>query len=363
MENALVIISASANNEYHLKVASDNQWPQFVINRGFSSEEFQVWADKNNFFKGQDFERIEYYTSRIPNELRMVLEARNALPSNATLDEVLLKYTATRAQIFRAQQELFDMNHLTTEVLKQRAIRAVTMMLLGLDVSKEDYKMNSQLMFEEERILYPITPLVKGLLESYWSLHQEEDLDVTFRTIFSSLEWTNDAKGRTLEKYIIRQIEKTKHFNVKTKKITASNTWLQNQQFTFQNLTAIHFEGNKRPPGSVVWTKSILFVPDSSNYPDVDLLLWDPANKLLVPVQITSLNPLSDHTNEFFTMRRSGNAAEEWKYKSKQTITVQFLWIGTNDGVQFNKDFDQYVSVLSDLDQTQFPLLQHLKLN
>lgn len=159
------VISASANNEYHLKVASDNEWPQFVINHGFSSEEFQVWEDKNNFFKGQDLERIEYYTSRIPNELRMVLESRDAVPTNATLDEVLLKYTVTHAQVFRAQQELFDMNHLTTEIMKKRGIHAVTLMLLGLDVSKEDYKMNQQLMFEEEKKLYPITPLVKDLLE------------------------------------------------------------------------------------------------------------------------------------------------------------------------------------------------------
>jgi hypothetical protein len=190
-------------------------------------------------------------------------------------------------------------------------------------------------------------------------------LAVTFRTIFSSTEWTNEAKGRTLVKYIIRQIEKTKHFNVKTKKITAPNTWLQNQQFTFQNLIVFHFESNKQPPGSVDWSRSIIFVPDSCNYPDVDLLLWDPAMKLLVPVQITILDPLSEHTNNFFTMRSSstGNAAEVWKHKSKLNITINFLWIGTNDSVEFNKDFDQYVSVLLDLDQTQFPLLQHLKLN
>jgi len=108
-------------------------------------------------------------------------------------------------------------------------------------------------------------------------LDLQDELAVTFRTIFSSTEWTNDTKGKTLEKYTIRQIEKTKHFNVKTKKITAPNTWLQNQQFTFHNLTVFHFEGNKKPPGSVDWSKSIIFVPDSCNYPDVDLLLWDPA--------------------------------------------------------------------------------------
>jgi hypothetical protein len=362
-KRALVVISASANNEYYLKVASDNHWPQFVMNHGFSTEEFQEWVKINNFFIGQDLERVEYYTSRIPYELRMVLEARNNLP-NATLDDVLSSYIATRSQVFRAQQEVFEVNHLKTDTLKKNAIRAVTMMLLGLNVSKEAYKMNNQLMFEEKNILYPVTPLIRDLLESYWGLSLEEDLSVTFRTIFSSPEWKNDTKGRILEKYIIHQIDKDKHFNVQAKQLTASNVWLSNQSFTFQNFITIHFEGNKRPPGSVDWTKSILFVPDSPNYPDVDMLLWDPTKKLLMPVQITILNPLSSHTNEFFAMRNSGNAAEAWKLKSKQAInTIKFLWIGNNDNVSFNKNFEQYVSLLTDLDKTQFPLLQHFKLN
>ena len=38
----LTVISASANNEYHLKVAAKGEWPQFIMNEGYSDEEWEV---------------------------------------------------------------------------------------------------------------------------------------------------------------------------------------------------------------------------------------------------------------------------------------------------------------------------------
>jgi hypothetical protein len=149
-----------------------------VVNRGFSTEEFTVWVTQNNFYVNQDLERLEYWTSRIPIELRVVLNIKNTLSSTATLDEVLEQYRASRAEIFRAQQELFEKDHLTTPDLRKRAMRAVTLMLLGVDVSEHDYKMNKLLMFEESRVIYPTTPIVRKMLESYWKMDQEADFGV-----------------------------------------------------------------------------------------------------------------------------------------------------------------------------------------
>ena len=62
----LVVISASANNKYFLKVASDNKWPQFIMDNGFNEEEFNAWAKQENFFPGVNLADIKYWTNLIP---------------------------------------------------------------------------------------------------------------------------------------------------------------------------------------------------------------------------------------------------------------------------------------------------------
>jgi hypothetical protein len=252
-----------------------------------------------------------------------------------------LKYRVSRAETFRAQQELFEKHEVTSRYIKDKALRAVTWMLLSVNISLLcDFKMNKQLMFVESGVIYPITPLVKNLLDSYWGMDQEADLEA----VFSSNDWTNEVKARAIKKYIIRQIEKEKCVTLNVQKLTAPNTWLP-QQFTFQNLTSIHFEDIKRPPGSVDWTNPILFVPESSKNFDVDMLLWDPAQQLLLLVQINR------HTNGIFT-------GENWKLQINKPVCVEFLTVGTT----FSNQFTQYVCLLSDLDQSKFPLLQRSKI-
>jgi len=60
------VISASANNKYFLKVASDNKWPQFIMDNGFNEEEFNAWAKQENFFPGVNLADIKYWTNLIP---------------------------------------------------------------------------------------------------------------------------------------------------------------------------------------------------------------------------------------------------------------------------------------------------------
>ena len=171
-KSALVVISATANNEYQLKVAVSNQWPQFVINHGLNEEEFQEWVNANNFFIGEDLERVEYWTERIPFELRLLLEAKSTLlnrKTTATVNEVIDLYLEDRFKVFRAQQELFANNHLKSTVDMQRAIKAVTLMTLELNTAQEDIKINQQLMYEENSRIYCITPLAKTLLIKYWT--------------------------------------------------------------------------------------------------------------------------------------------------------------------------------------------------
>lgn len=62
----LMVLSASANNKYFLKVASDNKWPTFIMNKGYEKAEFETWATKEDFFPNVDLSSIEYWTNSIP---------------------------------------------------------------------------------------------------------------------------------------------------------------------------------------------------------------------------------------------------------------------------------------------------------
>ena len=48
--STLTIVSASANNEYYLKVAAKSSWPQFFMYDGFTEKEFNEWVNTNDFF-------------------------------------------------------------------------------------------------------------------------------------------------------------------------------------------------------------------------------------------------------------------------------------------------------------------------
>lgn len=66
LNKALVVVSASANNQYFLKAAYDNYWPTFVMQKGFDEKEFTSWAGAEHFFVGQDLTSIEHWTGRVP---------------------------------------------------------------------------------------------------------------------------------------------------------------------------------------------------------------------------------------------------------------------------------------------------------
>jgi hypothetical protein len=62
---------------------------------------------------------------------------------------------------------------------------------------------------------------------------------------------------------------------------------------------ALHFAGNKTPmPSDVNLELSTMFAPLNSNYPAVDLLIWDANEKHLFAIQVTIREKVSDHMKE-----------------------------------------------------------------
>ena len=164
-----------------------------------------------------------------------------------------------------------------------------------------------------------------------------------------------------MEKYIQLQLSKYKFINqdfLEINTATSSNNW-KSYSISIKNLTVIHFDGN-RLPGKVNWDFPTLFIPDSPNYPDIDLLLWDPTSQILYPTQITIVDPISKHGNKFFDIKDTGATDKLWIIKSQNRIKkIQFVWIGTNDSVSSGMKM-HYFAKLDTLDSTFFPLIKFL---
>jgi hypothetical protein len=130
----------------------------------------------------------------------------------------------------------------------------------------------------------------------------------------------------------------------------------------------VHFQDDKLPPFAVDWTKSVLLVLDSFQYPDVDFILWDAINQWLVPTQITVADPVSDHSRGFFKLRDSGVPSNAWILHLQQSVptfnssNIKFLWVATNNMII--RDFDnEFIVELTSLDKNVFPLVHALRSN
>jgi len=134
----------------------------------------------------------------------------------------------------------------------------------------------------------------------------------TIQSILNEMLFTNDVKGRVLEYYILNQIEEQKEFALKYRKILKNGT-LSNQLSSIsdiKDIKTIHFSPKATRSARIStsdWKENILFVPDISNYDDVDALLWCEDKNTFFPIQITVLNPLKNHENQFYEMKNTRN--------------------------------------------------------
>ena len=145
--NTLLIISASANNDYFLKVAEDNKWPTKIINKGYTTEEFNSWAIQNNFFNNNpNLFELCYWTGNIPYELEMMrrIKINN---SGFTLEEVLNKYISERSTEFDAQSQLFYKKYIDNEVKKNLFFESVMFMVFQVPLHYRQAKLLNKQVF------------------------------------------------------------------------------------------------------------------------------------------------------------------------------------------------------------------------
>jgi len=131
--------------------------------------------------------------------------------------------------------------------------------------------------------------------------------------------------------------------------------WVE-EQIDIAGCEVVHFLGNK-VSASVSWGVPTIIVPDNPNYPDVDVLLYDPKTHSLLAVQFTVTNPLK-HSRNFFILKDGGVLSELWKSKSNGQIQdIKMLWATVTKDIRDPKFNGDLVVVHTEL-ETQFSELR-----
>lgn len=196
--NATVVLSASANNSYVLKVASDNKWPLFIMNKGFSEDEIASWFKQENFFPGLDKSDAVYWTNSMPYLsyfalpgitlmlftlelsylLRIARENGGISGDTSAFDHVVSLYTTQRNIEYNMLQVHFEKQYCQTPADMEAHINTLVWMELGIEKYRvgQAYLLNQQFMFTDDNVVKPTTPLVQQFLVDRYVLSSPSSL-------------------------------------------------------------------------------------------------------------------------------------------------------------------------------------------
>jgi hypothetical protein len=235
-------------------------------------------------------------------------------------------------------------------------------MALGLSPPVGSVGMDRQLfdiITEEDgkKIITALTPIARRSLLEYHGDGLVTSLNWVAEFVFSEGVYTNDVKGRFIEKYIITMVELLNRFSFKFRK--TSNTKVEPIEKTVKIKKIVHFSGNKLPlENSFNRKASTLFVPKSPNYPGFDFFIWNISDEVLMAFQVTVQKPFSSHK------KIKENTCDKWLdfcYGSAEQKPIEIYWILPESCVGKPKKFKDRIVLLEDL-YKDFPALRELSL-
>jgi hypothetical protein len=100
-----------------------------------------------------------------------------------------------------------------------------------------------------------------------------------------------------------RTIGRSEALRLRARKIDVTKEakdWATGIELDLKRVLVQEYSGNYP---AIIDRATTIFVPTNPNYSDVDLLIWDAPNNTLYPIQITLMESIKAHTNEFFKLR------------------------------------------------------------
>ena len=359
-----VIISASANNEGYPTEMKGWQTHDISSHR-FDEDEFKVWCDhyllENNQVDPESEEALDalYWTGGVPYELDLLWKQ----PVKTLVEKTLL-YRKERVRDMMESHGKFYKKLVDKE--KDNLAECISRMALGLSPPEGLVGMDRQL-FDivpsqiGNEIITTLNPVARRSLLGYHGKGLLTSLGLVAELVFNG-DYTNDTKGRIIEKYIITMLELSQIFSFKSYKTTNSGlSTVAPIPKMVKIKDIVYFSGNKLPPKHLFKQRVMtLFVPRSPNYPGLDYFIWNPVDLVLMACQITVKNPFTSHPKIDGT---SENCALwlDFCFDGPKKKPMEGYWIIPKSCVGQPKDFKGRVILLEDL-WGDFPALQKFSL-
>ena len=364
-QNIKVVISASANNEGYPTEMKGWQTHDISSHR-FDEDEFKSWCDHYHLEtigkvdpKSEEAVDALFWTGGIPYELDLLWKQ----PKKGLIEKTLL-YREKRVEEIAESHGKFYKKLVDKE--RDNLAECISRMALSMPPPNLKVGMDRQI-FEivsgekGDKIIQALNPVARRALLGYHGQGIKSSLELVAELVFDG-DYTNDTKGRIIEKYLITMLEISQRFSFKSKRTTKTGlSAVKSIQKMVNIKDIIHFSGNNLPLRSLFNQRLVtLFVPKSSNYPGFDFFIWNPVDEVLMGFQVTIKNPFTSHPK----IDEARGNCERWLdfcFDKLNKKPMEVYWIIPGSCVGKPKNFKDRVILLEDLCD-DFPLFNKLNL-
>jgi hypothetical protein len=237
-------------------------------------------------------------------------------------------------------------------------------MALGLSPPKHTVGMDCQLLGiipypDGHEIVAALNPVARDALISYPQEGLTTSLELAAEVVLGG-NFTNDTKGRIIEKYILTVLEVSKRLSCQTRKTTTTGLSKNNPvQKRVEIVDVVHFSGNGLPlQHSFNRRNSTLFIPKSPNYPGLDFFIWNSSEEVIMAFQVTVKQPFTSHPK---IDEANNNLWLDFCFGTSAKRSMEVYWMVPRICVGKPKKFNGRVVLLEEL-YDDFPALRKLTL-
>ncbi|KAJ3322127.1 hypothetical protein HDV06_003578 [Boothiomyces sp. JEL0866] len=364
--NIKVIVSASANNEgYPTEMKG---WKTHDISsHRFDDNEFSLWCDQYLLKddvkvdpKSEDAVDALFWSGGIPHELDLLWKQ----PKKSLIEKTML-YRQERVKEFAESHGKFYKRFVIKEV--ENLGECISRMALCMSPPEIDVGMDHQLFDivqneDGSKVITALNPIARRALLAYHGKGLITSLGMVAEIVLQEDDYTNDTKGRIIEKYITTVLELSQRLSFQYREITCSGLSVALPKRHVKIKSIVHFAKNGMPPqSSFNRNVNTLYVPESPNYPGFDFFIWDSARQRLMGFQVTVLNPFTNHSK--MNSKGQSNNYNRWQNFCYGNLTsIELYWIVPQSCVgEKPQSVDDYVIFLEDLCD-DFPALTNVVL-
>ncbi|RIA87884.1 hypothetical protein C1645_695657, partial [Glomus cerebriforme] len=331
----LIIVSETSNNEIS-QFKTFKPWNKLQLFDGYNNEEYNQWCKFHGYENNAHLDTLKYWTGAYPLELNMWHKTLTSNLSN--LQEITEKYLDEREDDITRNYQIYQEN------LSQKRIenlkKCITSMILQTDPPTNLCDMDRRFMHigtvsfqdgdKEVKVKTVVAnyPYIRLAIIHFYGYKIIDDLNVTTSAILQKDKYTNNVKERIVVSYITTTLDIVETFEFKCRKFSRPNLVVFDKSIRFDRVMRF-FDNDIFLTNDLTEYNDLLFIPESSNYPGVDFLIWNRDDKVIFAFQIT-ISELNDRKNIDNFMIKSDGLSLRSKWANLFGINeskIYLIWI------------------------------------